>query len=141
MTDDRRGLEHESPPPATRTGRLALIFAVAGGPLAWLVQLNTNYGLLGQPCYPGPDRNAAIPNHSLWVWPVALAIYIFCLVIALLSAIVAISVYRRALAGDPQGRDSRNCFLGFSGIICGLGFSAVIFANIVALITVPPCAM
>lgn len=141
MTDDRRGLEHESPPPASRTGRLALVFSVAGGPLAWLAEINSNYGLLGQPCYPGPERNVVMPQHAMWVWPLAIAIYVLCLAVALSSALVAVGVYRRARAGDPEGRDSRNCFLGFSGMICGFGFSAVIFANLLALIVVPPCGM
>lgn len=141
MTDARHGLEQEAPPPPGRRRGLTLFFATAGAGLAWFVQLNTNYGLLSQPCYPGPERKLELPVHAQWVWPVTLILYAACLLVALLSLWTAIRLYRRARAGDPQGRDSRDCFLGYSGIIMGVGFSFVIAANLLALILVPPCAL
>lgn len=139
--DARRGLEHDVPPPQPRRWRWGLAFALTGGPLAWFVQLNTNYGLLSQPCYPGPDRNVALPGHAQWVWPLTVILYILCLLVALASAFAAWRIYRTARAGDPDGRDSRDCFLGYSGLMLGIGFAAIILASLLALLMVPPCAL
>ena len=141
MTDDRRGLEAEAPPPPSRARRWTLAFATAGAGLAWFVQLSTNYGLLALPCFPGPEREIALPGHAAWVWPLTLVIYAACLLVALLSLLVALRLYRHARARDPEERDSRDCFLGYCGILMGVGFSSVIAANILALLTVPACAL
>lgn len=137
----RRGLEHDVPAPHSRRERHMLWFAVLGGPLAWLVQLNANYGLFSQPCYPGPERNLTLPGHAAWVWPVSLIVYVICLTVAAASAITAVMVLRRARSGDPDGKDSRDCFIGYSGILLGGGFAAVILANLVVMIGVPACVL
>ena len=81
------------------------------------------------------------PGGSLWVWPAAVIVYLICLAAALASIAVTLRVLRRAQAGEPEGRDSRDCFIGYSGAILAIGSSAVILANLLALIMVPPCAL
>jgi hypothetical protein len=141
VTGRRRGLEHDVPAPHSRRQRLLLWLAVLGGPLAWLVQLNASYGLLSQPCYPGPERYPVLPDHAAWVWPVAIVLYLACLAIAFASTTAAVIVLRRARAGDADGKDSRDCFIGYAGILLGGGFTAVILANLVVMIGVPACVL
>lgn len=138
---DRRGLEPEAEPEEGRRRGWGLAFALAGGPLAWFVQLDADYALFSTPCFPGPERRTALAEGSTWVVPAGILVYLLCLAVAVASAIVASRIHRRASAEDPEGRTSRDCFLGLCGIMLGAGFALTIFLSGLALLMVPACAL
>ena len=146
MTEPDPGLSHDPAPQRGRAGGLALAFAMLGGPAAWFIQLNVNYGLLSQPCFPGPERNAELPAYAFWTVPTALVVYALCLLAALGATLVAVRLYRRTRGeqahheGDVEEvGNGRTRFLAYWGILLGVGSSFVIFVNLLALSMVPPC--
>jgi hypothetical protein len=129
-------------------GALKLAYAVAGGPFAWLAQINLLYPLVATPCFPGAARNLAYPSSAQWAFVLAIAAYFLLLAVAIGSALVARALYRRFAAPDGWTGDhfegsgaGRSRFLAFCGILLGTGFSAMILLNGPALVMVPPCAI
>lgn len=141
------GLSHHPAPQRGVTSRRELAFALFAGPLAWFVQLNTGYGLIATACYPGPDRNIALPPDAHWTWVLTAILYLVCLAIALLSGVVALRLLRRvrdegvgsSAPLEETGR-GRTRFLAYWGVILGFGFASVVFVNGLALLMVDPCA-
>lgn len=129
-------------------GALEFAYAVAGGPLAWLAQINIVYPLVATPCFPGPSRNLEFPASAQWAFVLAVAVYLLLLALAVGSALLAWRFYNRFAAprtssGDhfEGSRAGRSRFLAFCGILLGTGFSGVILLNGFALVMVPPCAI
>lgn len=129
-------------------GTLQAAYAVAGGPLAWLAQINIVYPLLATPCFPGPSRNLAFPAGAHWAFVLAVVVYFVLLAAAVLSGLVAFRLFNRLAASGHStgnhfegGGTGRMRFLAFSGILLGGGFSGVILLNGLALVMVPPCAI
>jgi hypothetical protein len=146
MSDEQGGLSHHPSPQRGRAGGWALGFATLGAPLAWFVQLNANYALLAQPCFPGPERNIELPADAAWTWPAALGVYALCLIIALAALATALRLFRRTRDEDAEHQAEmqeagagRTRFLAYWGILLGIGFAVVIFVNLLALVMVPPC--
>lgn len=108
--------------------RARAAFALAGGPLAWLVQLAFGYALAARSCYAGPDRLVLGPG-SWWTLILLLA----CLAIALAGGAVA--------AGLRRAADRALRFLAGWGMLLGFGFAGLILLNAIALAGVPPCAL
>jgi hypothetical protein len=136
-----------SPRPSLRD-RLELGFAVCGGPLAWLAQINLTYPLFATPCFPGPVRNLVYPLQSEWAFVLAVAVYVALLAIAALSALLSLRIYRRfQQAGSSSGDNfeaagiGRMRFLAFSGMLLGTGFSGLLLVNALPLLLVTPCAL
>lgn len=141
------GLSHHPAPKRGRTSGGELAFVLFAGPLAWFVQLNTGYGLMGTVCYPGPDRNIALPPGTQWTWVLTAVLYLVCLAVALLSGLAALRLLRRTRDEDvgssapleETGR-GRTRFLAYWGVILGFGFAFVVLVNGLALLMVDPCA-
>lgn len=108
--------------------RARAAFALAGGPLAWLVQLAFGYALAARSCYAGPDRLAF--GQIGWG---TLILLLGCFGIALAGGAVAAGLRR---AGDRALR-----FLAGWGMLLGFGFAGLILLNVIALVGVPPCAL
>jgi hypothetical protein len=137
------GMSHHPAPHRNRVALWETLLGVAGGPLAWIVQLCAGYSLAAAPCYAGPDRGfGGAPGPGIII------LYAVCLAIALAGAIVSLRVFRRT-RGEKRGStdelfehgEGRTRFLALWGLLLGAGFAAVILLNGVALIGVPRCAL
>lgn len=137
----RRGLEREAEPADGRRRGRAIAFALIGAPIAWFVQLDADYALFAVRCFEGPERRIALADPSFWVRPAAILAYLICLALAAATIPVSLRIRRRASAGDPDGKTSRDCFLGLCGLMIGIGFTATIAVSGLALLTVPACAL
>lgn len=138
-------VEHAKRP---RRETIELAYAVCGGPLAWLAQVNVTYPLVAAPCFPGPDRNLSFPYGSHWAFILAIAVYLVLLALAVTAALLAIRLYKRFSAGSARSGHrfegsgaGRLRFMAFCGILLGIGFSGMILLNGPALVMVPPCAI
>jgi len=136
----------EDPHPAPHRGRAArgeLAFALAGAPLAWLVQLGGGFAAMTMACFEGGERT---------VWPIAgagtaILLSLAALGVALAAAGLAWRLYRRTRT-EAEGDHAqlvevgagRTRFLALWGLVLAAGFAAVILANGLALLLVPPCA-
>lgn len=139
---------HGQPHPAPHRARVrawSLWFAIAGAPLAWLMQLVVNAVLAGNACYPH-DVPLAQP-----AWPqllqVSAGVEVVALLICLAAGATAWRNWRRSHAEAPgdghqavASGDGRTRFMAMVGMLCSalfLGATALAFAFIG---TVPPCA-
>jgi hypothetical protein len=126
---------------------LELACAVAGGPVAWLAQVNLTYPLIAIPCFPGAARNLAFPGEARWAFILAIAVYLVLLCLAIASALLARKIYRRIPAAKSSADHfegagaARIRFLAFCGTLLGTGFSGAILINGLSLLMVPPCAI
>jgi hypothetical protein len=143
MSGERHGMSHHPAPHRDRVAVWETMLGLAGGPLAWIVQLVAGYAIVVAPCYTGPDRDAA-GQASLWV----VALYLFCLALALAGGLVSLIVYRRTRGETEHSEDAlvegghgRTRFLALWGMLLGFGFAGVILVNGVALVGVPACAL
>jgi hypothetical protein len=143
MTAERHGMSHHPAPHRDRVAIWETCLGLAGGPLAWIVQLAAGYAIAAAPCYTGPDRDAA-GQASLWV----VALYLFCLALALAGGVVSLIVYRRTRqetghseASLVESGHGRTRFLALWGMLLGFGFAGVILVNGIALVGVPACAL
>jgi hypothetical protein len=143
MTGEHHGMSHHPAPQRDRVAVWETTLGLGGGPLAWILQLAAGYAIVVAPCYTGPDREAA-GQASLW----AIALYLFCLALALAGGLVSLIVYRRTRrevegsAGDLlEAGHGRTRFLALWGSLLGFGFAGVILVNGIALVGVPPCAL
>ncbi len=127
-----RALDPSGPAPETRsTPFLWLMFGASAAPLSWLGHTMLGYGVTAYICYPGDHPvNLTAPGP-------------------LLAAIIAFDVI--ALAGCAAGgfvswrlsrrrEGPRNRFLALWGVMSSVWFFAAILFNVIASVTVPPCA-
>ena len=146
MTDEP--LTHHPSPKRARVRGAELAFALWGGPLAWFVQLNINYALVAQPCFPGPQRNVELPGNAHWAFAAAVVVYLLLLAVAIAAGLLSVILFRR-MHDETTGSDTdveeagagRTRFLTYWGMLLGFGFAVVILVNAAALLTVPPCAI
>jgi hypothetical protein len=143
MTGEHHGMSHHPAPQRDRVAVWETTLGLGGGPLAWILQLVAGYAIVVAPCYTGPDREAA-GQASLW----AIALYLFCLALALAGGLVSLIVYRRTRREVEGSADDlleaghgRTRFLALWGSLLGFGFAGVILVNGIALVGVPPCAL
>ena len=141
MSAERHGMSHH---PAPHRGRVALwesVLGLAGGPLAWLVQLAAGYALAAKPCFAGPDP---VPAGESRIWVILL--YLACLLAALAGGFLSLRLWRRT-RDEKSGTANellevghgRTRFLALWGVLLGFGFAGVILLNGFALLGVPPC--
>ena len=146
MTDEP--LTHHPSPKRGRVGGFELAFALWGGPLAWFVQLNVNYALVAQPCFPGPNRNLELPGEAQWAFVAAVVVYLLLLAVAVAAGLLSVRLFQRT-RDETVGSDTdveeagtgRTRFLSYWGMLLGFGFAVVILVNAAGLIMVPPCAI
>jgi hypothetical protein len=143
MTGEHHGMSHHPAPHRDRVEVWETMLGLAGGPLAWIVQLMAGYAIAAAPCYTGPDRDAA-GQGSLW----AIVLYLLCLALALAGGMVSLIVYRRTRGETEHSEDAlvehghgRTRFLALWGMLLGFGFAGVILVNGIALVGVPACAL
>jgi len=123
----------------------ALAFGMAGGPIAWAVELNVGYGLASWPCFPG-DHRMQLPLYGYaWSFPAMVAILFAAAFIALVALWVAWRSFGKSRA-EPQRPDGhvdtgagRTQFLALWGLVFSGGFALASLATGVAYLTVPRC--
>jgi hypothetical protein len=121
-------------------------FAVAGGPLAWFLQLNAGYALANFPCFPGDQRMTAPLEGYGWSFPTMVAALVAGVLISLASTWASWRTLQRTRRiGPDEHRDlleirtSRTRFLAEWGVIYGIGFALTTLLTCVAFIVMPRC--
>lgn len=124
------------------------VYAVCGGPVSWLAQINLVYPLVATPCFAGPQRNLSFPPDAHWAFIAALVIDLALLVAAAASGLLSGRIFTRSGGADERSREhferagvGRLQFLTYWGMLLGFGFSVLILLNAIAFIMVPPCAI
>jgi hypothetical protein len=132
------GARHPSPGRGEVSSWL-LLFAVAGGPAAWGIQLLAAYGLASLAC--GQLRAGLAYGHG-WIEGVSAAM----VVVALAAALAGWRAWR-ATREERGGRgtrlletgEGRTRFLGLAGLMLALGSAGAIVFDAVGLMAVAPC--
>lgn len=113
----------------------ALAFGLAGGPLAWAIEVNVGYGLASWPCFPG-ERRMQLPLYGYgWSWPALVAILFAAAFVALVALWVSWRNFQQARA-EPTGPAR---FLALWGVVFSGGFALASLATGVAYLTIPRC--
>ncbi len=140
----------EAQHPAPQRGNVSTVALFAGlfaSPLAWGLQLVTNYSLAAHACYPGdlPLHDVAPGVHSTRA--IILLLNLLAMVPALGGATLSYQHWR-ATRGEQRGEaehaieagEGRTRFLALWGVMAGIGFFIGILFNTLALLMVPTCA-
>lgn len=135
-------------PHRDRVSASLLFLGLFAGPVAWGLQLVTNFALASYRCYPGyAPRSSILPGWQ-WSSPAILAINIAAAILALAGA--AISYWHWQASRDEhhgsvghavEAGEGRTRFLAVWGVMTGLGFFAAIMFDTVAFLMVPQCAL
>jgi hypothetical protein len=142
------GLSHHPSPQRERIGAWSLAFATIGAPVAWFVQLTVNYAIFAQHCFAASERLTVQPTDKTWNWTTAIGVYLACLAIGAAATLVAISLFRRTMreragheADVQESGSGRSRFFAYWAILLGVSFTTVTAVNLLALLTLPPCAL
>jgi len=111
-----------------------MLFCLAGGPVAWSVQLLVNYALASHACYPYDVPSAHVLPGWHWVWPLVLVLNLIAVAVALAAGFLSLRTWR----ASPGASAAR--FLSLCGIMSGFGFLAAIIFDTVVVFAVPTCA-
>jgi hypothetical protein len=140
------GREHPSPH-RDQVSVSLLFLGLFAGPVAWGLQLVTNFALASYRCFPSDvPRSSLLPG---WQWSSAaiLAINVAAAILALAGAAISYwhwQVARREHQGSVRHAvevgEGRTRFLALWGVMTGLGFFVAIIFNTVAFVMVPQCA-
>jgi hypothetical protein len=122
-----------------------LAFGLAGGPIAWALEVNVGFGLASWPCFPG-DHRMQLPLYGYgWSWPAMVALLFAAAFIALMALWVSWRSFEKIRA-EPQTEDGhldagtgRTRFLALWGVVFSGGFALASLATGVAYLTVPRC--
>lgn len=120
------------------------LFAVAAGPLAWAIQLDTNYALAAYPCFERQvARQALLPGwEGLSGW--LLAINLCAIALTIVAFALGLRAQRWARARSMREEEHSRLI----GRTHALGVAAMVFATIfflatafalIALLGTPPC--
>lgn len=130
-----RGLSHHPAPHRDVAGWPLLMFILAGGPLAWFIQLSVGYALTSCPVKQNPERG------------IVAIIYISCLLTALGALFAAYRLFGRVREeGEGDHRHlleiggGRTRFLALWGVLLSGGFAGATAISLLWLILVPSCA-
>lgn len=139
------GFPHPSPH-RHRTSTALQVFAFAGGPAAWSLQLVCNYAFASFVCYP-----RVAPLYSPWhgwngVWGGMLGWNLLAMVVAAAALVAGYRIWRltRDEVGDLSGEilsigEGRSRFMGVVGMMTGLLFLGAIIFDVIGLAMVPIC--
>lgn len=125
-----------------------LVAAVAGGPLAWLAQMNLLYPLVGDPCFTASQRQLSYPANGEWSFVVGVLVYLTALLVSLGAAWLSLRLLKRLkgrAARPHQHFEKREIgrlrFSAYCGMLLGVGFSILILLNGLSLMVIHPCAL
>jgi hypothetical protein len=123
-----------------------LLLGVFAGPVAWGLQLVTNFALASHSCFPSDVPRTSILPGWQWSSPAILAINIAAAVLSLAGAAIS---YRhwQAVRHEHHGSvrqaveagEGRTRFLAIWGVMTGLGFFVAIIFNTIGFLMVPQC--
>ena len=139
--------DHPSPH-RRRVGLTALLFGLAGGPVAWILQLVTEYSLASRLC-DRAGRTAPAIGAPTWTQarPWLLVGDSFCLSLALAALAVALLGWRATQAEKSGGAESalqtgegRSRFMAAAGMLSAAGFVIAILFNLAEYAFTPGCA-
>lgn len=140
-------LSHHPAPHRERVTLPALAFGVAGGPLAWGLQLNAGFALASWPCFPGDQRMQLPLDGYAWTWPTLVAVMFAGALIALAALWVSWSNLQKTREEHSGGHghlmdtgSGRTRFLALWGIAFGAGFAVASLVTGIAFIVLPRCA-
>jgi hypothetical protein len=148
MQDTNSIMEAQHPSPHRDRVSVPLLFlGLFLGPVAWGLQLITNFALASYRCYPdGAPRTSILPGWQ-WSSPAILLINVTAAVLALIGAAISYSLWQtvrnehRGTVGHlVDAGEGRTRFLALWGVMTGLGFLVAILFDTVALSMVPQCA-
>ena len=129
-----------------RVSLWALMFGLAGAPIAWSGQTIVNYAFSSHSCYPGSTpRTVVMEGHHWMVW-VRFAVTIAAIVIALAAMFIAFRSWSRTRHEHESGHEEllevgegRSRFMAYCGLLTSVGFLvAILFAAL--SFWVPLCA-
>lgn len=126
---------------------LQTFFAVFGGPLAWFLQLNADFALASNPCFPGNERSIAPHLARDWTWNAMIVIAAAACAISLAAMLAALRAHRLAKQAGSGGHQDlmkigaeRTLFLTFWGLCLGAGSALLIGLTALAFFMLPRCA-
>lgn len=131
-------------PQEDRVGFWPLMFGACAAPIVWLGQMMLGYGITAYVCYPADHPRNQTPA------PLFLALIAFdavALAICVAGGVVSWWAWRRTRDEKEGGHrqalhtgEGRTRFMALWGIMSSLWFFGAIVFNIIASVTVPPCA-
>jgi hypothetical protein len=118
------------------------LFAVLGGPVAWIVQLDAAFAFSSSPCFVAGARQTT--HGGVQPWP--LIIGLVCLAISAASLWMGLLIFRRTRGESGGGKrhllhtgQGRTRFLAAWGIAFAAVFTLLIVVNIALLLGMPVC--
>ena len=134
-------------PHRDRVSILALLFGLAAGPGAWIVQMLFGYGISSYACFPSnaPQLRSPPPGwggeHGL-----LLGVNLLCVGVAVTGFLVAHRAWSRSREereGDVHALidvgHGRSRFMASCGMLTSIGFSIAILFDAAAIVRVPAC--
>jgi hypothetical protein len=131
-------------PQKERIGVYTQMFGIIAAPAFWIGQLIFAYGLSAQACYGGDHPAAAMTSTAITtsfiVFDVAA---VAAAIVGLVVSIQSCRIAREQSDGarfDMATTESRERFMAIWGVFSSLAFLSAIIFNVIASLTVPPCA-
>ncbi len=126
------------PAPVRRKLSATGVFAVAGGPAAWYLELNAGYALASTPCFAGTQRLPSLTQGLAWTSPLMTALLAVCTLIAFAAFWLSLRELQRShSAGTPDS--GRERFAALWGTVLGGGFCLATVATAAGLLLLPRC--
>ena len=142
MSDAATPHEHPSPH-RTRISAAALLFTLAIGPAAWVLQQTLSYGVTSHVCFPFDAPVAPTASTWSWLWPAILAASVAFLLLALGGVWIALGAWRATR--DEKGGvlldvgEGRSRFLAVCGLLAGSLFCLAIVFDMAVAVSLPSC--
>jgi amino acid transporter len=147
MSAQHASLSHHPAPHRDRVSQLTALFGVAGGPLAWFVEVCAGFALASAPCFSSAVRTTQPVAQLTWAWPAMIAVMVACVLTALIACAVSYRTFARTRAeaqGDPahlmEVGAGRTRFVALWGVLLGAGFAIAAAATAIAFVAIPRCA-
>lgn len=123
---------------------LRLLFANAGGALAWAAQFAVGYGLAGYACSPGPVIRETPLDGWLWTRGPLFGLNLVALAVALLALLTGWREWRVHRSDPGRAHASElgedwDGFLALSGLMIGAAMVAAVLFTTIAIVGTPRC--
>lgn len=129
--------------PRAQPSPLALTFALAGAPFAWIVQLLSGFVLANRPCFAAAQALAERVPATSGQHPAPLIVHLVCLALAVAATLLAARIWRASTTQAPASvidiGGSRTHFLALCGLSGGFVFVVSILFDTPGLFVVPLC--